>query len=268
MGGPLKNVWTLFASGKNLRVRDDVTRRSLLIRLDAEMENPQKRQFRGNPFAAVQADRGRYVAAALTIVKAYHAAGRPGRLPGIGDPFAGWSDNVRSALVWLGRADPVATMDESRANDPARQTRIAILQAIYSAYRNEPVSAGHMIEDAKAGIIRRKSGERHDLSQAFAGGGSGGSASDLKDAIIAYADAKLDAQHLGRKFGIDRDTITGDRPEGQVHLPPQAQRLVGRTAGRMRSGPQGRGGRWMWFAGIKTICGYQSQVPPRHTCIF
>jgi hypothetical protein len=44
----------------------------------------------------------RYIWAALTVVLAYRAAGLPGKLPGIGDPFEEWSDNVRSA--WSGLA--------------------------------------------------------------------------------------------------------------------------------------------------------------------
>ena len=54
----------------------------------------------------VMADRGKYIAACLTICRAYIAAGRPDKLPKLAS-FGGWSDTVRSALVWLGEADPV-----------------------------------------------------------------------------------------------------------------------------------------------------------------
>ena len=196
-----KNVWSMFATGINLRIRDDLTRRALLIRMDAKVENPEKRIFAGNPFLAAQADRGRYIAAALTVVRAYMTAGRPGLLPGIGDPFAGWSDNVRSALVWLGKTDPVDTMEEGRKNDPHRQTRVAMLQAIFNTYKGKPRTAGQMVKDAKSGMLIPPGG---DLLQ----GVSSPKAEALRDAIIAYADAKLDAQHLGRKFAVDRNNIT------------------------------------------------------------
>ena len=87
-----RNIWTIFATGNNLRLKDDVTRRSLLARLDAEMERPETRRFKANPFDTVLNNRGLYLWAALTIVFAYRAAGMPDRLPGIGDPFAEWSD--------------------------------------------------------------------------------------------------------------------------------------------------------------------------------
>jgi len=63
------------------------------------------------------ADRGKYIAACLTICRAYIVAGRPGKLNRLAS-FGGWSDTVRSALVWLGEADPVKSMDLSKAEDP------------------------------------------------------------------------------------------------------------------------------------------------------
>jgi putative DNA primase/helicase len=196
-----KNVWTMFASGNNLRVRDDLTRRALLIRMDAGMENPETRVFASNPFLTAQENRGRYIAAALTIVRAYMSAGRPGLLPSIGDPFLQWSDNVRSALVWLGKVDPVETMEEGRENDPRRQSRMAMFQAIYNTYGGKSRTAGQMVADAKAGLLIPPSGKLAD-------GVASANAAALRDAIIAYADAKLDAQHLGRMLAIDKDKIT------------------------------------------------------------
>jgi putative DNA primase/helicase len=196
-----KNAWTMYASGNNLRVRDDLTRRALLIRMDAGVEFPEKRVFARNPFLTAQENRGRYIAAALTIVRSYMEAGRPGLLPGIGDPFLQWSDNVRSALVWLGKVDPVETMTEGRKNDPHRQARATMFQAIFNAYRGKPRTAGQMVEDAKTGLLIPPGGKLTD-------GVASKEAVALRDAIIAYADAKLNAQHLGRKFGIDRDSIT------------------------------------------------------------
>jgi putative DNA primase/helicase len=118
-----RNTWTIFATGNNLRFKDDITRRVLRAGMDAKMERPELREFKANPFERVLADRGRYLWAALTVVRAYQVAGRPGRLPRIGDTFAEWSDNVRSAIVWLGYDDPVLSMEAVRADDPSRRAR-------------------------------------------------------------------------------------------------------------------------------------------------
>jgi putative DNA primase/helicase len=73
-------------------------------------------------------DRASYVAAALNIVRAYMLAGTPNKKPPLAS-FEGWSDKVRSALVWLGCADPMGSMEKARAEDPVRQCLGTLLKA-------------------------------------------------------------------------------------------------------------------------------------------
>ena len=108
---------TLYGTGNALRVVGDMTRRTLISTLDARMERPELRTFKMNPVAEVMTSRGRYVAACLTIVLAYQQAGCPDKLPPLVS-FEDWSDHVRSALVWLGNIDPVASMETAREEDP------------------------------------------------------------------------------------------------------------------------------------------------------
>jgi putative DNA primase/helicase len=123
---------TVFATGNNLRLLGDMTRRVLRCTLDANQERPELRQFKRDPVAEVLADRGRYVAAALTIVRAYIAAGRPCVASRLAS-FEGWSDTVRSALIWLGRADPLETMDAARKDDPMLQGMEAVFAGLKEA---------------------------------------------------------------------------------------------------------------------------------------
>jgi putative DNA primase/helicase len=115
---------TYFATGNNLVVAGDLCRRTLPTRLDPQVERPELREFKGNPVATVLADRGAYVAAALIVCRAYHVAGRPGRAKPIAS-FEDWSDTVRSALIWLGKADPVKAMDSARAELYLRRTNVS-----------------------------------------------------------------------------------------------------------------------------------------------
>ena len=108
---------TWIANGNSLRVRGDMTRRTLLCNLDAGMERPELREFTGNPVEDVARDRGKYVAACLTIMLAYKEAGRPNDLAAIAS-FDEWHGWVRGALVWLGCDDPVQSMETARDNDP------------------------------------------------------------------------------------------------------------------------------------------------------
>ena len=110
---------SLFSNGNNFTIVGDLCRRAITSNLDARMERPELRQFGFDPVGLVLADRGKYIAAALIIVKAYFAAGRPSKAPKLAS-FEGWSDTVRSALIWLGEADPVKSMESAREEDPER----------------------------------------------------------------------------------------------------------------------------------------------------
>jgi putative DNA primase/helicase len=111
----------LFATGNNIRVVGDMIRRTLVCQLDAKLEHPEQRKF---PFDAIQRildNRGSYIAAAITIARAYAAASSPkanSTIPLNG--FDSWSKVVREPLIWLGEADPVASMEAARAADPER----------------------------------------------------------------------------------------------------------------------------------------------------
>jgi hypothetical protein len=91
---------TIFCTGNNIILVGDLCRRVITATLDPKLERPELRVFAGNPVYTVLADRGAYVAAALTVCRAYIVAGRPDRANPIAS-FEGWSDTVRSALMWL-----------------------------------------------------------------------------------------------------------------------------------------------------------------------
>jgi hypothetical protein len=112
---------TIYATGNALRVCGDMVRRTLVSTLDAGVERPELREFKGNPVTEVLEARGWYVAACLTIVMAYQAAGCPDMLPALAS-FEDWSGLVRSALVWLGEADPCKSMETAREDDPELST--------------------------------------------------------------------------------------------------------------------------------------------------
>ena len=105
------------ASGNNLVVLGDLIRRTLLCCIDAKVEQPENRVFDNDPVTLALDWRAEFVADALTILRAYHVAGRPGKPKPLGS-FEAWSALVRGALVWLGDVDPVASMNKLRKADP------------------------------------------------------------------------------------------------------------------------------------------------------
>jgi hypothetical protein len=134
------NKLTTFCTGNNLRLTGDLPRRALLCSLDAKVERPEEREFKAKPTQRVIADRGKYVAAALTVVRAYIVAGKPGPQKPLAS-FEVWSDTVRSALVWLGRVDPVETLATVRAEDPQEQALAAVLIAWQDCFKIGPENA-------------------------------------------------------------------------------------------------------------------------------
>jgi putative DNA primase/helicase len=119
---------SVFANGNNISLMDDIVRRVIKASLDPRMERPELKVFENNPVKTIMKDRGKYIAACLTICRAYVVAGRPGKVAPLLS-FEGWSDCVRSALMWLGQADPVASIEGTRAEDSNRIKRGNLLTA-------------------------------------------------------------------------------------------------------------------------------------------
>jgi putative DNA primase/helicase len=89
--------------------------------LDARVERPEDRHFeRDDLVGHVQTHRAAYVVAALTLLRAYHAAGRPRHHAGprMGS-FEAWDDRIRGAVLWLGLDDP-ASSDEDKGRGRIR----------------------------------------------------------------------------------------------------------------------------------------------------
>jgi hypothetical protein len=138
---------SFFANGNNIIVVGDFYRRVVRCRLDARSERPELRQFKRNPMDEILADRGAFIAAALTICRAYRVAERPGLLPKLAS-YAEWSDTVRSALVWLGEADPVKSQDKSHAEDPEAVALMTMLNewiALFGAGEAHAVAVRNVI---------------------------------------------------------------------------------------------------------------------------
>ena len=74
--------------------------------------------------------------------RAYQAAGEPNRQAQIGS-FNEWSDTVRSALVWLGEADPLKSMETARAEDPEANELQIMLDAWVREFGSGADNARH-----------------------------------------------------------------------------------------------------------------------------
>lgn len=132
----------VLATGNNLVLSGDVTRRALLCRLDAGVERPDQRQFDFEPRVEALRERPRLVTAGLTILRAYITAGRPNPMDKIGS-FEAWN-LIREALVWLGCADPATTRDRVLADDPQKAILIDLLRLWWRALGDRRVTLSEL----------------------------------------------------------------------------------------------------------------------------
>lgn len=183
---------TCFATGNNIRLVDDMTRRVILCSLDPDMERPELRTFKSDPFDAVLADRGLYVAAALTVVRAYVVAGCPNPRPPLAS-FEDWSRLVRSALVWLGRPDPCETMNAARDDDPTTTN----LRQLFHAWDRTVQGAAHTSSEMVAHANLR--GPHNDLIHP--------ALNEVLSEIATDRTGQIKPRNLGKYLGNNKNRV-------------------------------------------------------------
>lgn len=135
----MHTVW--YATGNNVQIVGDTVRRVLLIRLQSYEEHPEDRTGFRHPSLLewVAKERPRLVAAVLTILRGYFAAGCPNLVKAWGS-FEGWSRIVRNTLVWAGLPDPAETKLEIR--DQGDSEYLALVRFLEALRELDPHGRG------------------------------------------------------------------------------------------------------------------------------
>lgn len=148
---PTSALWLI--DGNNLRLEGDVTRRTLFCNMDAGVERPAERRFRRDIYPWAKEHRPELVHAALTVLRAFHRAGKPGLadMPAM-QGFMDWSNMVRGALRWMGMVDPLKSQRLIEQADPEREALGAVLSAWWAHFGDKPVTVADLI---------RRGGDEH-----------------------------------------------------------------------------------------------------------
>jgi len=165
----------MLATGNNLTFANDMTRRAILCTLDPGVERPEELQFTNDIVREVQSRRSELVIAGLTVLRAFHVAGRPCGVKLLGS-FSEWSRFIRGSLVWLDRADPSETLEKVRDNDPILSRNLALLSQIDLFFGAAAFTTADLMEEA---LVRSSSAmdgygyenkELHLVLSEFSGG--------------------------------------------------------------------------------------------------
>ncbi|MGI3902536.1 MAG: hypothetical protein ACRYGP_16590 [Janthinobacterium lividum] len=188
------------ATGNNLVIAGDMTRRTLVAHLDPRVERPELREFAFEPVAQAKADRVRYVTAALTILLAFKAAGSPRQSNPLGS-FEDWSLLVRDALIWLGCADPVGTMERARISDPKLDELSAVLTQWQAVVGTDRITVRRVIEKA----TKQSGGTGYDFNPKDFDN------PDFREALLAVAGqgGAINGKRLGKWLGAHAKRIAG-----------------------------------------------------------
>ena len=136
------NRMLVLITGNNLAPVGDIVRRLLTIRIDPQLEASEvwKREFSIDPLDYIIRNRQRLVAATLTILSGYIAAGRPKIVSGRLASFEQWDDLVRQPVAWLsqqgipGLCDPTTRLAEAAAADPDALRLASLAQQWHGIY--------------------------------------------------------------------------------------------------------------------------------------
>lgn len=197
---PLRPTW--FATGNNVLVGADTTRRIVHVRLEVLEERPEHRQgFRHpNLLKWIDERRGELAAAALTIIAGYIRAGKPAMSTATMGSFEGWSDLIPQAVMWVGLPDPRETQRTLQTFSDDSEQQLRDLHDAFAAYVNprDGVVVADLIEALYGGQPRQTK-----------------AAVMMRSALEAITDTKVGttptARQVGNKFRAFRKRVIDGR---------------------------------------------------------
>ncbi len=148
---PLRAVWMI--TGNNLQFRRDVGRRVIPCDLDPKCEHPEDRIGFRYPslLEHIRNQRPSLVAAALTVLRGFHVAGRPSHANPPKGSFEEWDALIRGAVIWVGLDDPVATVQRIRSEGDAELEQLRRgLDTWYEVFGTESKSAAEAMQTARS----------------------------------------------------------------------------------------------------------------------
>ncbi len=167
---PVRCVWV--GTGNNATLSDEITRRTLWIRLDARVERPWLREgfHIGDIKAWARQERPKLIAAALTLVRAWLEAGRPKYSGKPLGSFERWSEIIGGILETIEVPGFLANASELYDRlDPEREAWGAFLTKWHKEYGDNPKGVSEIFPLAtEDGLLLEALGPGSEQSQKIA----------------------------------------------------------------------------------------------------
>lgn len=139
-------------SGNNVGPIRDLLRRVLTIHVDPRCAAPATLAYTGAPVEKVRQERGRYVAAVLTIIQAWRRQGSPRAAADTITTYGGaWSDYCRHPLMWLGHPDPATALLDQVRHDPDADALGGLMKEWHAVFGSAPTTVRRAVEAATHG---------------------------------------------------------------------------------------------------------------------
>jgi hypothetical protein len=136
--GAYKTNALMLFTGNNCVLADNLCERILAIKIVTQSETPHLRQFTFDPVDMASQTRPQMIVAALTLLRAFIAAGKLRQTANKLGSFEQWDSLVRQCVMWLGIGDPIENIARMRAHDPDSDRLLQFLTAIWRLKGNEP----------------------------------------------------------------------------------------------------------------------------------
>lgn len=180
----------VLATGNNIDLHSDTSRRVLLARIESDDENPEERTgFKHHDLRAwVKENRGPLVHAALTILRAYIVAGRPDMGTGTWGSFEAWAELIPPALVHAGAANPLEARPLTQGREDAEKAALAALLTGWARLSKEGIT----VRDAIGSLYSRDYLRGESIPDGFDG---------LREAIEYFAPTRPGSPPSTAKLG-------------------------------------------------------------------
>lgn len=143
------NLTTWIMTGNNIRVRGDIARRCVWIRIDPDAPKPWKRNGFKHPnlLGWVRDNRGPLLCSLLTLARAWWVAGCPkADIPTLGN-FEEWTEAVGGILAFSGIDGLLSNLDEfTDSQDEEAVEWSAFFSTWLELFKEEPTSTGDFLK--------------------------------------------------------------------------------------------------------------------------